>query len=345
MQYKGINYDTGMRTTTGGITRQDFDPDTIAKEISIIKNELHCNAIRISGLHLERLAKASEIALKMGLTVWFSPSAQYESQENTFNYLTEGAVIAEKLRAEFENVVFVTGCELSLFTMGFVKGQTGAERINNLFSPISLLKNGLGIKRTYNKNLNNFLTRLMKNIRNEFYGQVTYASGTWENVDWNLFDMIGIDHYRSAFNKSTYLKELKKYQAMGKAVCIMEFGCCTYKGAEDRGVIGWNIVDWKKNIPELKGNYIRDEEVQARYLLELLKIFEDEKVFAAFAFTFVFYNYAYHKEPKFDLDMASYGIVKALPNSEHGTYQGLPWMPKRAFFELGRYYANHPNSI
>jgi len=89
----------------------------------------------------------------------------------------------------------VAGCELSLFTHGFVKGETGGERMANLFGPASLFKNLLGLKRSYNKKLNTFLTRLVAGIRKVFHGQITYASGTWEKIDWDLFDIIGIDHF------------------------------------------------------------------------------------------------------------------------------------------------------
>jgi hypothetical protein len=158
MQYKGINYDVGTRTVAGGLTREIFDVDIVTREIEIIRSELHCNAIRISGVHIERIVKAAEIALKMELTVWFSSSLQYENQEKTFRYLLLSAAAAEKLRAEFSNLIFVTGFELSLFTSGFVKGATGEERLKALFTSVSLIKNALGIKRTYNKRLNKFLS-------------------------------------------------------------------------------------------------------------------------------------------------------------------------------------------
>ena len=341
MKYKGINYDTGTRTTKGGITRETFDPAIVTKEIAIIKNELNCNAIRVSGLHIDRIATASEIALKMGLTVWFSPSLQYESQGETFEYLISGAVAAEKLRAEFSDVIYVAGCELSIFTAGFVKGAAWGDRLKNLFNPISLVKNLIGISRAYNRKLNSFLAALTAQIRKNFRGQITYASGTWEKINWDMFDIIGIDHYRASFNKAIYLKELKHYIALGKPVSIMEFGCCTYKGADDKGAIGWNIVDWSKPKPELKGDYQRDEETQANYLLALLTIFEEEKTLAAFAFTFVFYNYAYDEQPKYDLDMASYGIVRPMQGPNDESYKGLPWLPKLAFFQLGKFYNSH----
>jgi len=265
MDYKGINYDIGTKTLKGKITRQVFDPAIVAKEIAIIKNELHCNSIRISGLDIKRIATASEIALQLGLTVLFSPALHYDNQENTLQYILQGAEAAEKLRKQYPNIIYVTGCELTMFTASFVKGETGMERIGNIFSPFSMVKNLLGIPRTYNKRLNGFLSKAVTEIRKRFKGQITYASGTWEKVDWNLFDMIGIDHYLSAFNKAIYAKEIQKYKQISKPLLITEFGCCAYKGAEDKGAMGWAIVDWDKGKPELKGDYIRDENVQVSY--------------------------------------------------------------------------------
>lgn len=341
MKYKGINYDVGTTTLTGRITREVFDVAVVTKELEIIKDELQCNAIRISGLDIERLVIASQLAFGHGLRVWFSPFMPYADQETTLHYIGQAAAAAEKLRSEVADIVFVLGCELSLFTPGFVKGDTGTERMKNLFSPLSLVKNSLGVKRRYNSRLNKFLLNVMNEIRKHFRGSVTYASGTWEKVDWKMFDMKGIDFYRSLFNKSIYRKELQKHQGIDKPLAIMEFGCCSYKGAADKGATGWAIVDWKKDRPELKGKYIRDEMVQADYLLDLLNIYTEERVYAVFVFTFVSYNYVYNEDPKYDLDMASYGIVKAMPYKEGGYYKNMPWQPKQAFLKLTDYYKNH----
>jgi hypothetical protein len=337
MQYKGINYDTGTKTTTGKLTREIFDPDVIAREIGIIRNELHCNAIRISGIDTERIVKAAEIALKLGMAVWFSPTLHYRSQGDTLKHIAGAATAAENLRRNFHNLIFVAGCELSLFTHGFVKGETGNDRLKNLFGPLSLLKNSLGIKRKYNRLLNAFLSTALVEIRNRFYGKVTYASGAWEKIDWEEFDFIGVDLYRSIFNKSAYDIELRNYVKLDKPLCITEFGCCTFHGADDKGAMGWAIVDWKKEKPELRLDYVRSEETQAKYIIELLTIFDSEKVTGAFVFTFISGNYIYDENPKYDLDMGSYGIVKALKKGEAG-YKDLPWTPKQAFFELGNYY-------
>ena len=57
MKCKGINYDIGTRTLTGGLTRPVFDIDIVTREIEIIQSELHCNAIRISGLDIDRICR------------------------------------------------------------------------------------------------------------------------------------------------------------------------------------------------------------------------------------------------------------------------------------------------
>jgi len=341
MNLKGINYDIGTITTRGGLTREIFDLSVVRKEIEIIKNELHCNAIRISGLSIERIAGAAEIACSLGLTVWFSPSMPYENQENTLEYIIRGSRAAEQLRTSFSNIVFVLGCELSLFTGGFVPGDTGEERMKNMFSPFSLIKNMAGVPRTYNKRLNKFLSKAVSRVKTIFQGQVTYASGTWEKVDWQIFDVVGVDFYRSAFNQKTFLSSLQQYKLTGKPVCITEFGCCAYKGADQKGAMGWAIADWKKDSPELKGVFSRDEQVQADYLVELLNIFNSENIAGAFVFTFIMYNYVYSDDPKHDMDMASFGIVRSMPDKYQGSYKNLPWLPKKAFARLANFYLTH----
>src|SRR6059058_3259520 len=52
----------------------------------------------------------------------------------------------------------------------------------------------------------------------------------------------------------------------------------------------------------------------------------------SFVFNFASYNLPTDENPAFDLDMASYGIVKVLPDGEKGaTYSDMPWEPKKAF--------------
>jgi hypothetical protein len=49
MYLRGINYDVGTALDEKILSRPDFDESLIQREIEIIKNDLHCDAIRISG--------------------------------------------------------------------------------------------------------------------------------------------------------------------------------------------------------------------------------------------------------------------------------------------------------
>ena len=335
MFLRGINYDTGTAFKKGELSRLDFDKAIIKKEIEIIKNELHCDAIKVAGDDLQRLIIASEFALEIGLQVWFAPSYLEATKEEALAFFIECAKAAEKLRLKYSHVVFITGFELSLFMKGFIDGETLYDRMKTYFTAKNLILNKLGFRKQMHRGLNLFLKEMVENVRVHFKGQVAYSAGTWENIDWSVFDIVGIDHYRAAFNKLTFTKELRGYYKFNKPVVAMEFGCCAYKGADEKGPMGWAItedVDGKKVI---QAGIIRDESVQAKYITDLLDIFKQEKIVAAFVFTFVNPVAKYNADPRFDFDLSSYGIVK--PVDEDG-YKGLPWVPKEAFYKLGEYY-------
>lgn len=173
----------------------------------------------------------------------------------------------------------------------------------------------------------------------------TYASGPWEDVDWALFDIVGIDYYREANNKKSYQEKLREYFKYGKPVVILEFGCCTYNGAEDKGGYGWAIVDRSKKPYQLKGDYVRNESVQANYITELLDIFKKEKIEGAFVFTFESFTYPYDENSLFDLDMASYSVVKTFKEGNGKTYPDMSWEPKESFTALARYFTTHNAGI
>ena len=335
---KGINYDVGTYTRGKETSsREHFEPAIVKQEIAIIKQDLHCNAIRISGQDIQRLTFATEAALEQKLEVWFSPVLIDATEKKTLVYLAECAKAAEKLRERFGAIVYVVGCELTFFMKGLVLGETSFDRIQTFMSPWRLLKNTL-LKGSFHKRLNSFLAKSVKVIREHFHGPLSYASGPWENVDWALFDFVGVDYYREAHNKRNYREKLQAYFKHGKPVVITEFGCCTYQGAEEKGGYGWAIVDHSKMPKQLKGNYVRDEQVQANYLNDLLDIFVEEKVNGAFLFTFVMPSYPYNEDSLYDLDMASYSVVKSFPDGNGSTYKEMPWEPKQSFKVLKNHY-------
>jgi hypothetical protein len=189
------------------------------------------------------------------------------------------------------------------------------------------------------RRFNTFLAQAVAAVRQQFAGPVTYASGAWEQVDWSLFDIVGIDAYRDAGNKDSYSEQLRQYFAHSRPVVVTEFGCCTYKGAQDRGGLGWAIVDRAAQPPRLTEDVIRDEQVQVDYLAETLAILEEEQVEGAFWFTFASYTYPWNPDPRRDLDSAAYGVVKILDSATGEQYPGMPWDPKRAFYALAERYA------
>lgn len=73
MRRHGINYDTGFTPIGEEISRQDFDPGVVRREMRIIADELHCDAVRVSGGDPDRLSTAAEAAAAAGLEVWFAP--------------------------------------------------------------------------------------------------------------------------------------------------------------------------------------------------------------------------------------------------------------------------------
>jgi hypothetical protein len=121
------------------------------------------------------------------------------------------------------------------------------------------------------------------------------------------------------------------------------FGAATYRGAGDRGARGLEIVDYDKatGVPvRLNGECVRDEEGQARHLLELLEIFEAGGVDSTFVFTFALHGHLHRPggDPREDLDLASYGIVKVLEDRHGEAYPDMAWEPKAAFRMLADYH-------
>lgn len=337
---RGINYDVGTYTRGPDqpSSRELFDPETVRKEMEIIQSELHCTSIRISGRDVGRLVAASECALHQGLEVWFSPALIDEEEQAMLEYYRECAIAAETLRRKGADVVFVAGCELSLFMKGILEGATSFDRIGVLMSPWRLLKYTIR-KGSFHKRLNAFLSKAVNVIREHFHGQVTYASGTWENVNWDPFDIVSADHYRDAYNDKRYREQLRAYFKHGKPVVITEFGCCTYEGAQDRGGYGWNVVDHGHSPKRLGEGIVRDEQVQVRYMRELFDIFQEEGVDGAFWFTFAMPSYPYDEDPAYNLDTASYSVVRTFKDGRTGAaYPGMPWDTKASFAALGELY-------
>jgi len=334
MRGKGITYDTGF-ISNGESTHEPFDPEIVKREMRIIRDDLHCNTVRITGGHPDRLEIAASHAADVGLEVWFSPFTNDLTTDNLLDVLADCAERAERLRDRGTEVVFVTGAELSLFNKGFLPGDTLNDRLELLTQPHRLRELIVEIP----ARMNAFLSKAVTLVRERFGGKISYASLPFEGVDWTLFDFISFDAYRSKEVADGYRDAILTLVARGKPVAITEFGCTTYRGAADLGGHGWMIVEWDGARPiRLNGDYSRDENEQATYLLDLLDIFNTEGVDTAFVCTFASYNLPHHSDPREDFDMASYGVVKVFEGRLGHIYPDMPWEPKAAFTALADYY-------
>ncbi len=117
--------------------------------------------------------------------------------------------------------------------------------------------------------------------------------------------------------------------------------------------------------------------MQAKEIVEELAVFDSAGVEGAFVFTFVSPTSAYNEDPRFDLDLGSFSLVKSYPEKDtfkqivsesakqakelagidsmpdlsdkfanvmgkHGsTYPDMPWEPKESFRAVADYYAKH----
>ncbi len=332
----GVNYDAGI----GLFSDRNGDNISYAEmqeAMRVIRNELHCNAVRIYGYDLDKLIQCSRIAISEGLMVWFSPRRINASYDEALDFITRCSAAAEELRKTSDKFVYVIGNEFTLDIKGFIKGENIYDRISALSNPLFIMKIILGSR--LNKELNDFLKKAVTAARQYFKGEITYASGEWEKVDWDKFDIVGLNYYRNIFNAWEYRKTVGKYVQKYRKVAITEFGCCSYRGANLKGAWGYNVVDWNKPRPRLKKAYQRDEGVQSDYLIELLNIYSAENVYAAFIYTYVARKAAYDADPLFDLDMANFGLVKVLPSNDNNGEAPFSLEKKKSFIEVSRFYS------
>jgi hypothetical protein len=351
MNRRGVTYDVGTVYSGFGwrlSTRPRHDPRVEHRELEIIKEGLNCNAVRICGRDPGRLIAAAADALDQGLEVWLAPVLHGRSQPQTLAYYVSVARAAAELsRQAGDRLVFGAGSELSLFMRDIVPGRSVPERTASL---ISQVRAG-GEQHT--ERLNDFLGRAARAIRDVFGGPLTYACLIGETVDWDRFDLIGVDHYRDARIAGRYAGLLGPLLDQGKPVVVTETGMRAYQGAQDSGTLGFGVADQRSVLrhalpvagrflrPRLNGDYLRDEGLQARELTDVIGTLGVAGVAGVFVATFVEPLAPYDTDPRHDLDMSSLSLVKSHPGRAGLTYPDMAWEPKEAFAAVADAYTCH----
>lgn len=341
MRNKGMTYDTGF-VRNGSNSRECFVPSRVQAELAIIRNDLNCNAVHIVGSDPERLEIAARFAIELGMEVWFSPYPLEQTADQILTLFADCADRAERLRAEGAEIVFVAGVELSVMNRGFIDGGDVSARLGGLLASPEGREERLA---EVSQRLNAFLAEAVPAIRERFRGRVTYAAIQFEAVDWDLFDVVTVELIRSAAVADIFRSGVRTLVAQhSKPVAITGFGTATWHGAGDMAPRSMEIIE---NDPgtgapaRLSDAFERDEAGQARYLQELLEVFDSEGVDSAFVFLFALDNLPHRPDgdPRDDLDLASLGIVKVFEDRNGTTYPHLPWEPKAAFSAVAEFYA------
>jgi len=329
LRHHGVVYTVGEGETPATA----WNPRRMRADLRAVRDELHADTVDVTGDGVDRLTATAAQAAELGLHSWLQPTLADVPERDILEHLAETGRFAERLRRRGASVDFSVGCEFWLFVPGIVPGATVLDRVQSLldgtFDPVKM-----------QRKLDAFTKKAAALGRSVFHGNLSYAAAQDDKVDWNLFDIVGIDYYSYFRQPDDHVRKLHRYQRWGKPVTITEFGTCAYKGAEKTAGMGWNVVDYDKNTEEIRGHLIRSEHTQAAYVVDLLEVFESMDLYGAMAFEFVTPD-APHRvgSPRFDLDMASYAITKTIKDRPYDPSSPWHWEPKEAFRALARRYA------
>ncbi|HZM75867.1 MAG TPA: hypothetical protein VFC19_09085 [Candidatus Limnocylindrales bacterium] len=90
MRAFGINYDTGF-VSAGSTTHEPVEPETVRRDMRVIREELHCDAVRVTGGVQDRLELAARFAAEAGLEVWYCPFTNGLDRDGLMAFVLDGA--------------------------------------------------------------------------------------------------------------------------------------------------------------------------------------------------------------------------------------------------------------
>ena len=327
----GINYEVGLKFHPDHPVDYEAISKNIEEDLEGIK-ELGCNAVRVYGDNPENLLMAAKIGLEKGLQIWLSPYLINGQEEDTLKLLLNVAEQAEVLRQQYgDKIKLIIGNELMITSrvafeekqyvdrikrLGKLKALEMAKKYLRLIGLHKILPNTDDAK---NK-IRDFATKLALATKEKFNGQITYASLPDEEIDWEHFDITGVNLYEDLSNRNKYPDELERYKSHGKPVAITEYGTSPYKGAGKWGGAAHMVVDWQRGRLKRQMNFmpvLRDEKTQADYLEKLLKMYEEHQIDAHFIFEYINWNTRHTPEdPKHDLSTGTFSLVHRTSDGE-----------------------------
>ncbi len=305
LKLKGVAYDCGTGFL-GDDSRVRWSRDLMGGEVRAIEERLRANWVSVYGSNVERLVETATEVHRRGMAVSVQPRSFDEPQEDAVAKLREVAIAAERLRRRGgPEVILVVGCEFMLFTPGIVPGA-------DFFERVAYLTAGEFDMAELQRKFRAFTAQMVKVARRNFHGRITYgAAHDLEDVDWSLFDIVGLDYYSYHEDPAGHTKELAPFRRWGKPILVLEFGCCTFTGAPELGGMGWDIVDYSGPEPVIPPQYVRDEQAQADHLVNMLEVFADEDFLGASMYTFISPDAPHRPNDRpHDEDMAAFSLCK-----------------------------------
>jgi hypothetical protein len=315
LQIRGISYLPGA------------DADVVQRDLRAIAEDLHCTTVMLIGTDTASQMAAAEYALEIGLDVYIRPYVESRPRAELLTHLEATAQAAEELRQRYpDRVTLLIGSEFSLTSRGMLPGRWIFLRVQ------VLVRWRRFFDRRITRKLGVLIRAALATARREFHGPITYAAGSWEQVDWSGFDLVGVNLYRFGNDPAGYAERLDELIVeSGKPVVVTEFGCGSFVGAERRGPGSFLIVNWFASPPRIKEGHVRDEGTQAAYLEDLITLYSERGVHGCFVYTFAMPDFPHSPDPRLDLDMAGFGVVKILDPTH--------WEPKAAFWSVARLYS------
>ncbi|TQJ25057.1 hypothetical protein FBZ33_5403 [Micromonospora sp. A202] len=317
LDIRGISYVAGY--TSGEAVRRDM---------RAIREDLHCTTVMVIDTDTRTQMEAARRALEVGLDVYIRPYVADRPHREILAHLSATAAAAEELRVQYPGrVTLLLGSEFSLTSPGMLPGPRVFIRLQ------VLVRWRRFFDRRITRKLNALLGTALPVARAAFGGPISYAAGFWEKVDWSGFDLVGVNLYRLGPDPAAYQQRLRALlREADKPVVITEFGCGAHLGAERRGPGSFRIVNWFTQPPQVRDGHVRDEPTQAAYLAELIDLYAAHNVHGCFVYTFAMPDFPHRADPRHDLDMAGFGVVRVPPEDPS------QWEPKEAFHQVARCY-------
>jgi hypothetical protein len=346
--YRGVAYDTGTNFATGQgpLSRAVWSTRQMRQELNAISDQLNCNSVTLYGSDLDRLAATAAAAAERGLHVWLQPRLVDRPQPEILDHLAEAAQLAESMRREGADISLTVGAVHLVFTPGIIPGGQYHERMANIYADAEhrlLTPTATVDMAAATPALNAFLQQASTVARARFGGELGYCAAPFEEVDWQLFDVIGLMYqYQRSYlpTAADHLHEIGRYRRFERPVMVAEFGTATYPEAEQKAFFFWDIVDRSGPVPTVVDGYQRDEGTQAAYHLKMFDIFEQAGVYGYAVSEFIHPTHPHSPDRRLDLDMASMAIVKTIRDDFADPASGYRWEPKESFHAIADHYAH-----